>query len=237
FTYTLLVINHGPSNATGVRVVDDLPPQVTYVSASHTNLSGLPGRLEFSLGNLAAGASRTITVDVRVNPGFVGTFYANNIDREPTTVKVDPASLGGHVYVDQNKNGIRDAGERPLAGVVIALTGNNLQGQFISRTTVTDANGAYLFTNLDPGEYIVFQPNQPAGYRDGLESLGNTFNRSGVLQAPNGQIVPDTNSNDDRDADAFEGIVLGSGYAARDYNFGELAVTATKRNFIQPMRR
>ncbi len=251
FSYTLVVTNNGPSNATGVRVTDSLPSQVTFVGASHANVSGVGGVLEFALGNLAAGASVVITIQVQVDPAFIGTIYndtevsanepetnyANNTDREPTTVQPDPASLGGSVYVDKNKNGIRDAGEKGLANVVVTLTGNDLTGQFVSRSLTTDANGFYLFEGLMPGTYIVFQPTQPDKYKDGLESLGSTRNGSGVLQAPNGLVAPDSNADDQRDSEAFEGIVLKSGYAARDYNFGELAVTATKRNFIQPMVR
>jgi uncharacterized repeat protein (TIGR01451 family) len=251
FSYSLTVTNNGPSNATGVRVTDDLPAEVTYLSSSHGNVSGMSDRLEFIVGNLAAGASVVITIQVKVDDDFIGTLYndtevtaneeettyANNTDREPTVVQASPASLSGKVYADKNKNGVYNAGEKLLANVVINLTGNDLTGAFVSRTTTTDANGAYSFGNLMPGEYIVFQPTQPANYKDGLESLGNTFNALGQLQALNGLVAPDQNAADQRDSEAFEGIVLSSGFAALDYNFGELAVTATKRNFIQPMVR
>jgi hypothetical protein len=204
----------------------------------------------FDIG-LAAGASASITIVVNASATFVGTFenvaevsanedettYANNIAREPTTIKVDPASLAGSVYVDKNKNGVRDTTEIGLPNVVIALTGNSSTGQFISRTTTTDSTGHYRFDSLPPGEFIVFQPTQPQSYKDGLESLGATVNKAGVMQAPTGQIAPDSQANDDRDGEAFEGIKLKSGFAAKDYNFGEFAVTATKRNFIQPMVR
>jgi uncharacterized repeat protein (TIGR01451 family) len=251
FAYTLTITNNGPSNATGVRVTDTLPSQVTYVSSSLTNIGASGAPLAFDVGNLAAGASASITIVVNASPSFVGTFenvaevsanedettYANNIAREPTTIKVDPASLAGSVYVDKNKNGLRDTTEIGLPNVVIALTGNSSTGQFVSRTTTTDSTGHYRFDNLPPGEFIVFQPNQPQSYKDGLESLGNTFNKVGAMQAPTGQIAPDSQGNDDRDSEAFEGIKLKSGFAAKDYNFGEFAVTATKRNFIQPMVR
>jgi uncharacterized repeat protein (TIGR01451 family) len=249
FSYSLLVTNNGPSNATGVRVIDDLPSQVTFVSASRPNSSTLPGQLEFNVGNLAAGASTTITVVVQVNAGFVGTLvndtevvanetetdYTNNIDSEPTIVRANPASIGGHVYNDKDNDGVFDAAEKPIANVVITLTGNDLTGAFISRTTTTDAAGKYQFDNLMPGTYIVFQPAQPPKFKDGLDTLGNTFNGAGVMQAPNGLVAPDQNADDQRDSEAFEGIVLKSGFAAKDYNFGELAVTTNKRDFVRPL--
>ena len=83
-----------------------------------------------------------------------------------------------------------------------------MTGAFISRTTTTDAAGNYQFDNLMPGTYIVFQPTQPPKYKDGLDTLGNTFNGAGVMQAPNGLVAPDQNADDNRDAEAFEGIVL-----------------------------
>ena len=74
--YTLLVTNLGPSDATGVTVVDTLPAGVTYVSATSSqgtvNASG--GTLTATLGNLALGAQATITIAVDVAPSARGTL-------------------------------------------------------------------------------------------------------------------------------------------------------------------
>jgi uncharacterized repeat protein (TIGR01451 family) len=248
FNYVLYVSNNGPSNATGVRVVDSLPQHVTFVSASRPSVGSTSSQLVFDLGSMAAGATTTITITVKVDPTFVGTLVntasvsgdqtevtlANNQDVETTVVKADPASIDGYVYHDKNNNGRKEAGEKPLAGVLITLTGNDFTGKFISRQTWTDANGYYRF-QLDPGTYMVFQPNQPAKYQDGLDTLGNTFNHLGQMQAPNGMVAPNQNAGSGRDADAFEGIVLSSGFAAKDYNFGELAATTSKRDFVRNM--
>jgi hypothetical protein len=233
-----------------VTVLDSLPDHVTLVSTSRTNIGTLPGELKFDLGNLALGATTTVTVTVQVDANFVGTLlntthvfanetefdYTNNDDEEPTLVQADPGSLEGFVYNDKNNNGIKEATEKPLAGVTIALTGNELSsGAFISRTTTTDALGHYIFTGLMPGSYMVFEPTQPLKYKDGLDSLGVTVNAAGVQQAPNGFVAPDSQADDDRDSDAFEGIAMQSGFEAKDYNFGELAVTTNKRDFVRPL--
>ena len=57
-TYQLLVTNQGPSNATGVTVVDTLPAGVTFVSgtASQGTVAAAGGVVTVSLGNLAVGA-------------------------------------------------------------------------------------------------------------------------------------------------------------------------------------
>jgi uncharacterized repeat protein (TIGR01451 family) len=244
FNYKLRVTNNGPSNATGVRVIDVLPPQVTFVTASHANL-GNADQLEFNLGSLAAGAAVEMTIQVTVDQSYVGpllnhaqvsgneaeTNYDNNEDTEPTVVKANPASLGGNVYVDKDNDGVRDANERAIQGVIITLTGNDLTGDSVTRTTVTDANGRYQFDDLMPGTYNVAETH-PTRYRDGKDTLGNTFDAAGVMTEPNGFIALDTNDEDDFDADAFQGIVLGGGFEALDYNFGEQAVTVSKAEFV-----
>jgi hypothetical protein len=37
------------------------------------------------------------------------------------------------------------------------------------------------------------------------------------------------------DSDSIQQITLDSGFAAKDYNFGELAVTTSKVDFIRPI--
>ena len=74
-TWTFRVSDDGPSDARDLRLVADLPDGVTPVSAT---LDG-PGRCTgtttstCTVDALAAGASRTLTVVARVNPGYAGT--------------------------------------------------------------------------------------------------------------------------------------------------------------------
>ena len=248
FSYTLTIKNNGPSNATGVMVKDTLPASgVSFTSASLTPVSQNGRELVFNLGNMANGETRTITITVTVAPTFTGTLLnvaevggneeeitlANNVDDEPTLVQALPSSIGGHVYHDRNDNGVMDPSEPGLAGVLMYLGGVDINGQSVFLTTTTNAAGAYLFENLVPGTYNVSQPIQPLRYKDGRESLGT--NGSGVSGPLNGLIAPDLNSDDDRDADAIESITIAGGHDARDYNFGELALTVSKRDFVRPI--
>jgi hypothetical protein len=87
-----------------------------------------------------------------------------------------------------------------------------------------------------PGTYNVVQPNQPERYKDGKDSLGTTIDGLGLpMPLINGLLAPDLDTTDLRDGEAFEGVFLDSGFAALDYDFGELAVTTSKVDFIRPI--
>ncbi len=117
--------------------------------------------------------------------------------------KPDPASIWGHVYVDEDNDGIKDDGEEGIKNVKVKLYGTTESGKKIRKYTYTDSNGAYHFENLKPGTYKVYQPKQPRGYKDGKDTAGNL----------GGTAI----SNKDKIVD----ILLGSGDQAMDYNFGE----------------
>jgi len=115
--------------------------------------------------------------------------------------EVPPGSLSGHVYVDHDQDGIRDAGESPIPGTVIELRDEN--GALVS-TTQTDVNGFYSFGELPPGTYTLHEI-QPSGYFDGLDTPGTA---GGTADNP---------------GDTIRTIVLTAGAEASDYNFGEVA--------------
>ncbi len=92
-----------------------------------------------------------------------------------------PLNLGNQVWLDANNNGLKDAGEAPIAGATVKLYADaNNDGQpdgAAINTTTTDANGNYLFNNLKPGSYIVGVVN-PLGFNSstgaGQEANPNT---------------------------------------------------------------
>ena len=108
---------------------------------------------------------RTTTKDVCGDP--------NQSDANPdgTTECLDPTdppstnidgglvplmSIGSTVFSDDNNNGIQDPNELNVGqkGKTITLDLFDAAGNFIA-TTQTDANGSYIFMNLDPGDYFV----------------------------------------------------------------------------------
>lgn len=60
--------------------------------------------------------------------------------------------ISGYVYVDENKNGVKDADEAPLSNVTIKLYDKD--GVIIG-TTLTNASGYYEFSGLIPGIYTI----------------------------------------------------------------------------------
>ena len=68
--------------------------------------------------------------------GCQDTSEVFTIDAEPSD-----QSITGLVFIDDNMNGIWDAGEELLSGVTV----NIYNGNTIESTTTTDANGSYLF--------------------------------------------------------------------------------------------
>ena len=71
-TYTLLVSNAGPQDATGVVVVDTLPAGVTFVSAS-VGCTELAGDVTCDVGDMANGGFAEITIVV-IAPDVEGTL-------------------------------------------------------------------------------------------------------------------------------------------------------------------
>ncbi len=170
--FTISVVNQGPDDATGVVVTDTLPAGLTYVSdagdGSYDSASGV-----WTIGDLAVGASVSMTLTVTVDEA--GSFTneaevtaANELDSDSTpgdgegddwddaTVTaaevLASALIGDTVWFDDDLDGIQDSGELGVSGVTVTLT--NVSTEEVT-TMVTNADGRYLFSALDPGDYTV----------------------------------------------------------------------------------
>jgi uncharacterized repeat protein (TIGR01451 family) len=73
-TYTVVVTNNGPAQATGVTLTDSLPADVSFVSATTTagSCAAVSGTITCDLGVINTGASATVTIVVK--PKKVGTI-------------------------------------------------------------------------------------------------------------------------------------------------------------------
>jgi uncharacterized repeat protein (TIGR01451 family) len=232
-TYTLTVTNNGPADATGVILTDTLPTGVSFASATASQGDppmALEGVVTVALGNLAAGGSATVTIVVDVGRNTFGpitntasvtasepeTDPADNMASQTTEVELAPASLSGFVFVDFDNNGLFDGRDVPIPGVTILLTGTDLTGAMVSRTTRTIEDGSYLFEDLLPGIYRI-EEVQPGFFPDGQETVGTA---GGVAQD-----------------NVFEMIDLMGGIDGEGYNFAELVPRLTKRDFLASSAR
>ncbi|MCB0559738.1 MAG: hypothetical protein KDD09_12385, partial [Phaeodactylibacter sp.] len=88
---------------------------------------------------------------------------------------INCGALGDFVWQDTDGDGIQDAGEPGILGVTVNLLDENMN--FLQSTT-TAADGSYLFTDLQPGNYFVefvtpsgFEPTTPnQGGDDAMDS-------------------------------------------------------------------
>jgi virginiamycin B lyase len=87
FTYTLTLTNDGTAGATGVTLTDILPTGVTFVSAT-IGTAPRAGVVTFPVGDLAAGAS--VTVSITVTPTTSGSIV-NRASVSLTQVDPTPA--------------------------------------------------------------------------------------------------------------------------------------------------
>ena len=90
---------------------------------------------------------------------------------QPVVVAADEslATLGGHVWQDLNADELQDEGEAGIAGATVELVrdldGNGqISADEIVATTLTDADGAYSFGNLLPGDGYQLRFATPTGF-------------------------------------------------------------------------
>ncbi len=115
--------------------------------------------------------------------------------------------IAGRVWLDLNNDGVIDAAEAGLGNVLIELTGTDIAGNAVSRSSPTDANGHYRFEGLAPGTYALREPVQPAGTLTGRTLAG----AAGAVATAPGSLPS-----------AITGIALGLSQTSSGHNFGEI---------------
>lgn len=146
--------------------------------------------------------------DILVGSDQHGTGYDFGEER----IVVPPGhkgSIDGHVYEDDDNDGVKDEGEKGIAGVKLALcVWDEAQQKFVTTTvtTVTDENGYYRFSDLAEGTYCIteIRDNIDDRYCDGIDTPGSNGGKAAGAESR-----------------LYE-IPLGKDQNIVDYNFGEL---------------
>lgn len=117
------------------------------------------------------GSDDALDSDADPSTGRTGTITLTSGSTEITSVDAGLVSLGigDRVWLDSDKDGIQDAGELGLAGVIVRLytTSGSLAG-----STYTDASGNYLFEGVAAGNYFV-EYSLPGGYTYSPKDVGS----------------------------------------------------------------
>lgn len=107
--------------------------------------------------------------------------------------RVIASEVGDFVWNDLNSNGIQDAGEPGVAGVPVTISGTDADGNDVTQSTVTDANGNYTFSNLPSGTYVVtFDPDWVADH-----NFAFTLRGEGTDPQLNSDADPETGESGD----------------------------------------
>ncbi len=156
------------------------PGPITNSINYYVKFSNLPASYVLVAANVGGAANSAIDSDVSGANG-AGTTASFRLVADETRVTVDAgirntnapslSTLGDFVWYDGNKNGLQDAGEAGVPGITATLF-NATTGAVI-KTTTTDANGFYLFTDLPTGSYSVGFSSLPSGYIFTGKDLGN----------------------------------------------------------------
>ncbi|MCL9807313.1 hypothetical protein NAT51_17410, partial [Flavobacterium amniphilum] len=168
-TFTITASNAGPSNATGVTVNDVLPAGYTFVSA--TPSTGTWTAPNWSIGNLANGASATLTIVATVNASgpYANTATITGTETDPTpgnntsTATTSPISIIDAVTETYGPISGNTGGTTPTVVLNDTLNGNPVViGTNPGQVTLTPVSVPTGLT-LNPDGTVTVAGNTPAG--------------------------------------------------------------------------
>ncbi|MET9634210.1 SdrD B-like domain-containing protein [Lentzea sp. NPDC006480] len=219
---------------------DSLKPETCYNLAfdlSGVNPAGLPGapaKADLKWTTKEAGPDRVIDSNVdaagkaQVTTGKAGT--ADHTIDAGINAKVTN-KLGDLVWVDTNRNGVQDAGEPGVQGVTVVLKKGD--GTPVGTPKQTDAQGKYVFDNLDDGVYkVCFDlstlPAQYAGYVYTGKDQGGDDAKDSDADAADGCTATTTLGAAKR-----EDLTLDAGIVPPNNKVGDFVWKDTNRNGLQ----
>ncbi|MEO8386904.1 SdrD B-like domain-containing protein [Polaromonas sp.] len=172
---------------------------VTDAAGNYSFANLLPGTYSVVEPTQPVGTSNGITTAGAVpNGGTAGTATTpavtpsriSSIVLPPNTVSTgnnfaevpNGGTISGKVFLDYDNSGAMNGSDHGIDGQTINLTGTDVNGLAVSKSTVTLADGTYSFTGLAQGTYTVTQPlPQAVGTTNGKTIAGST---GGVATTP-----------------------------------------------------
>ncbi len=194
--WTIKATNNGPDNATGVNYYDSLPSGVTYVSNTTSQGAYNPTSNVWSVGNLAVGASATLTLTSSVDSPFSSPItniaYVGNSQTNPDGSANNASSQG-----DSNPGNNEDSatiypGEAKLCVIKVVEGGPLWPSEFTIGIKKIDGNTVTMpVQGVGPqqcaeisdlgGTYMAFEEQQ-----EGYDMVINgECNQNGFFVTPN----------------------------------------------------
>lgn len=184
------------SSSSEAVVRTDISPNSELVVNVQTVAASLKGAEEKSITNYATLSAteinetqtNSITHIVEANENYrnvlpSGQTNSNvNTANQATQSNIDKTyRLSGIAWLDKNENGTREDGEELLSGISAKLV--NSETGVIQKSVTTDASGAYSFTGIQNGNYlIVFD-------YDTVKYTVTAYNKDGVAANVNSDVV------------------------------------------------
>jgi hypothetical protein len=149
--YTYEVENAGDVALSNITVTDNKCSPAVYSSGDDGDNLLAPNRGETWIFTCTSNIF-VDTINVAFSSGWTGVETINSAPDEWEVTVIPPATIGNYVWLDEDGDGDQDAGEAGIPNVPVTLTGNDEDGNPITLTTYTDANGGYLFDGLPPSD-------------------------------------------------------------------------------------
>ena len=136
-------------------------------------------------------------------------FEKNDVNVDPDDNNKETRKVIGTVWVDANKDGVKDANEQRVSGVKVLLLNNNTSNIAMNSNneqciTTTGTDGSYMFNNVPQGKYSVIF------FYDSAKYSPTTYKKSGVSEEKNSDAIDKTVNYEGKDqiAAVTEEIVL-----------------------------
>ncbi|MBV9924654.1 MAG: DUF11 domain-containing protein [Acidobacteria bacterium] len=178
-TFTLTLINAGPSNATNVAVTDLLPAGLTFVSATPNSGTYASGTGVWSLPSVTSGASATLQIVALVT----GTGTITNIAEVTASDQPDPDSTPGNNNPAEDDRATASLGAAAPPNITLTKSvtpsGTQVPGTVITYTVAFQNGGgapASAFVLTDPNPATTLKLNDYTDFKVGsvVNSLGTT---------------------------------------------------------------
>ena len=135
-------------------------------------------------------ASDILASDIALNPDNAYTApipFSTLINRADNAIgAVEPATLQAQVWLDENRSGMQDAGERMLSGMEYTLY-DEVHQETVA-TAIAGEDGTAVFRNVRPSAYTVSftlpDNAQPVTGNGTFAQNGSTMRHSGIVVGP-----------------------------------------------------